>query len=86
MSAEVRPIGDALEIKGRRLRGELTREMPRPEKSLSKREVAEHYGVSTTTIDDWCRAQGMPWRRVGSRRKFRLSETDAWMRAAGKMD
>lgn len=84
MGAEVRRIDEALELRARRLRGETRRDV-RVERSFSKQEIAANYGVSPKTIDDWCRL-GMPWFRVGSRRKFRLSETDPWMRETGKMD
>lgn len=52
---------------------------------LTKPEIARHYAVTTTTIDTWSR-DGLPWHRVGARRKFRLSETDAWMQSTGRLD
>lgn len=56
----------------------------RREDFLSKPEIARKYAVTTTTIDTWSR-DGLPWHRVGARRKFLLSETDAWMESTGRL-
>lgn len=82
MDAQVIPIGAG---RGRR------RAAP-GEKFLSKKQVAEHYGVSTSTIDNWVREDDMPWHplrgRPGARprRRFLLSETDSWMERTGRLD
>jgi hypothetical protein len=39
--------------------------------------VARHYDVSTRTVRRW-REAGMPSRMMGSSRRFRLSEIEAW--------
>ena len=39
--------------------------------------VARHYNVSTRTVRRW-REAGMPSRILGSSRRFRLSEIEAW--------
>jgi len=39
--------------------------------------VARHYHVSTRTVRRW-REAGMPSKMLGSCRRFRLSEIEAW--------
>jgi hypothetical protein len=48
------------------------------ERWLSKQEIARHYSCTTTTIDTWAR-EGLPYQQLGRRRKFRVSECDAWL-------
>lgn len=84
MSAELRAIDGGLPTVPR------LRRAVSAERLLSKVELADHYGVSTSTVDNWAR-DGMPWHplrgRPGSRpkRKFRLSETDGWLVETGRM-
>lgn len=50
-----------------------------PERWVSKREVADHYGFSVR----WVEIQiglGMPARLIGGQRRLRLSDVDAWLR------
>ena len=50
-----------------------------PERWLSKREVADHYGFSVR----WVEIQiglGMPARLIGGQRRLRLSQVDEWLR------
>jgi len=45
----------------------------------TKRQIAEHYGLSTRTVDRKVE-EGMPFEYIGGRRRFKLSEVDAWLR------
>lgn len=81
--AQVRLIDEGLELRAQRLRGERVNVGGAPvERFLSKPAVAEFYDVTTRTVDEWCR-RGMPWHQRGSRRKFRLSETEGWLAGRG---
>lgn len=73
MSAQLKVIdGEGLESKPR-----LNRKPREREPFLSKRDAAEFYAVKPATIDYWCR-KGMPFHQKGGRRKFRVSEMEAW--------
>lgn len=49
-----------------------------PEPYLSRMAIAEHMGVSTGTIDRWCR-EGAPYETWGLRtKKFRATRVVAW--------
>lgn len=50
-----------------------------PERWLSKREVADHYGFSVRWVEIQI-GQGMPARLIGGQRRLRLTEVDAWLR------
>ena len=80
MSAQVRRLEDAHELRAQRLRGERVK---RPEGGsepyLSKQGAADHFDVSKATVDYWCR-KGMPFHQLGARRRFRVSEIEAWLR------
>jgi excisionase family DNA binding protein len=53
-----------------------------PEKWLSQKELAEHFGCSIRTVSTWQKA-GMPCLRVGSHPRFKASECEAWLTAKG---
>lgn len=44
---------------------------------VDERRVARHFGVSDRTVRRWT-AAGMPSRRYGGSRRFRLSQCEAW--------
>jgi hypothetical protein len=48
------------------------------EPELSKRQVAQHFGFSTRWVELRVR-EGMPSRMRGNRRRFLLSECEAWL-------
>jgi predicted DNA-binding transcriptional regulator AlpA len=48
------------------------------ERWVSKREVAEHFGFATRTVNRWL-AAGCPSRVMSNVRRFRISEVDAWL-------
>lgn len=78
MSASVRRIEDGIELRGQRLRGErqsVAQAVQEP--YLSKQDIADFYAVSKATIDLWCR-KGMPFAVRQGRRRFRVSECEAW--------
>ncbi len=45
---------------------------------LSKRQLAQHFGYSTRWVELKMR-EGMPSYIHGSQRRYRLSETEAWL-------
>lgn len=45
---------------------------------LTKRQVAAHYGFTTRWVE-LRMADGMPSELISSRRRFRLSEVEAWL-------
>jgi hypothetical protein len=47
---------------------------------VSKQQIARHFAVTPTCIDNWCRA-GMPFEYVGGRRRFKVSVCEAWHEA-----
>lgn len=47
---------------------------------VSVTEVAAHYGVSRATIYNLL-DRGLPSIKIGRSRRFRLSDTDAWLEA-----
>ncbi len=48
------------------------------ERWLTKREIAVHYAFSTRWVERM-QSAGMPSRAMGGRRRYRLSEVDAWL-------
>jgi transposase len=52
---------------------------------LDKREIAEHYGCSVRTVNEWLR-RGAPSAMIAGRRKFRLGKLDPWLRRAGVIE
>ena len=69
-------IGDFSKV---RARGRPQR-TPADERFLSKKDIAAHLGVSTTTVDTWCREKGMPYVTLhGTRRRFKVSEVERWL-------
>jgi phage terminase Nu1 subunit (DNA packaging protein) len=61
---------------GRRVAAELERTPER--RLLSKRAVAEHFGVSPRTIKAW-REKGCPALRVGRVSMFDVADVDRWL-------
>jgi excisionase family DNA binding protein len=45
---------------------------------LSKQNVAEKFGVSVQTIDNWRRHEGLPSFKLGTLVKFVEADIDAW--------
>lgn len=56
----------------------LRREFAQTEPWLAKKELARYFGVCSSTIDNWAR-NGMPYRQVGGRRRYRISSCEAWL-------
>lgn len=54
-------------------------------KWANKKQIAEYYGVTTRTIENWM-TEGLPYHQAGKHKKvlFNLAECDEWM--AGKKD
>ena len=48
------------------------------ERYCSKREIADHYGLSLRTIERW-QFDGCPSRLIGGVRRFRVSEVEQWL-------
>lgn len=46
---------------------------------LTKRQAAEHLGVTTRTIERWQQSAGLPVHWAGTRCRYRASELDRWM-------
>jgi hypothetical protein len=51
---------------------------PGPEPWVSKRQVAAHFGFSTRWVEMRVR-EGMPSQVIGGRRRFLVSECEAWL-------
>lgn len=67
-----------LEERDRRLLEKLAEiQAAKVDRPLTKRQVADHFGVTTATID---RDKGIPFFVVGSHRRYLLSEVDAYFR------
>jgi excisionase family DNA binding protein len=45
---------------------------------IDERALARYFGVSTRTVRRW-RREGMPSRRVGGGRRYRISLADVWL-------
>lgn len=61
---------------------------PEPPPGVSERwvsvtEVAQHLGVTRESIYRWVERRGLPGHKLGKLWKFRLSEVDHWVEAAG---
>jgi predicted DNA-binding transcriptional regulator AlpA len=52
------------------------------ERWLTKRQIAEHFGFTTRWVELRMR-EGLPSIRLGNRRRFRLSEVEAWLVSQG---
>ncbi len=50
---------------------------------VSKRVLARHLGFSTRWVELRHR-EGLPSQLVGGRRRYRISEVEAWLREAGR--
>ena len=46
---------------------------------LSKRQAAEHLGVTTRSIERWQRERGLPAHRAGTLCRYKASELDKWI-------
>ena len=53
-----------------------------PEPWVSVEAVADHLGVAKDSVYRWIDHRGLPAHRIGRLWKFKLSEVDAWVRAA----
>lgn len=59
------------------------REAKKPERWVGAAMVADHFGVTTKTIERW-RKKGMPSRKPpGQHRRYRISECDDWFQRLG---
>ena len=50
---------------------------------VTEQMVAAHFCVSGRTVRRYVQA-GMPFRRLGGRKRFRLSECEAWLAQRGR--
>jgi excisionase family DNA binding protein len=50
---------------------------------VSVHDVAKHLDVAKDSIYRWIERRGLPARKIGRLWKFKLSEVDEWVRAAG---
>lgn len=50
-----------------------------PEKWVSTKDIALHFGVTIETIRNWIRKETIPCHKVGKLWKFKISEVDAWV-------
>ncbi|QKE41973.1 MAG: helix-turn-helix domain-containing protein [Ferrovum myxofaciens] len=50
---------------------------------VSVEQIAEHLGVTRDSIYRWIDSKGLPAHRIGRLWKFKISEVDDWVRAAG---
>ena len=51
---------------------------------LKKKEVAERYGISVSSVNNYMR-QGMPYYRIGSKLvRFDPEEVEKWLKERGK--
>ncbi|MFI3168664.1 MAG: helix-turn-helix domain-containing protein [Faecalibacterium sp.] len=48
---------------------------------ISTKDIAEHLGVTTTTIHKWIKLGTIPCCKVGKLWKFKKSEVDAWVKS-----
>jgi excisionase family DNA binding protein len=51
---------------------------------VSVQDVAKHLGVAKDSVYRWIETRSLPARKIGRLWKFRLSEVDAWVEAAGE--
>lgn len=49
---------------------------------VSVEDVANHLGVVKDSVYRWIENRGLPAHKIGRLWKFKLSEVDAWVRAA----
>ena len=47
-----------------------------PQPPLNKRELAEHYKISTRTVDNWIANRQIPFRKIGALVRFDLAKVD----------
>lgn len=68
-------MGEVVDLQAARARRQ-------PEPWISKREAAEHLGVTPRTIDRWRAEKGLPCQKryPTSPTRFKRSELDAWYR------
>lgn len=50
---------------------------------VSTKDIAEHLGVTITTVRKWIVAETIPCSRVGKLWKFKKTEVDAWIKSGG---
>ena len=51
-----------------------------PKANASVKDVAEHFGVSESTVWRWLKNTDIPHRKVGDVTRFSLAELDEWAR------
>jgi excisionase family DNA binding protein len=59
---------------------------PMTEPWASVDDVAKHLGVAKDSIYRWIEHKGLPAHKIGRLWKFKLSEVDEWVRAAGAQE
>ena len=53
---------------------------------LKKKEVAERYGISVSSVNNYMR-QGMPYYKIGSKLvRFDIKDVEKWLREKGKYE
>jgi excisionase family DNA binding protein len=69
------------ELVKKAVREELAHNPPKPGKNyLDARELAEHYSVSRSTVQNWISEEGCPHIMRGKVLRFELAAVDAWFR------
>lgn len=69
------------ELVKKAVREELAHNPPKPTKNyLDTSELAEHYGISRTTVHTWIRDEGCPHILRGRVLRFELAAVEAWFR------
>ena len=51
---------------------------------LSAEEVAEYFGVTTTTVYRWCKEERIPCLKIGKHWRVRREELEAFLKEAEK--
>lgn len=53
---------------------------PKMEKTIGKKELSEQLGMCVRSIDRAMKEGGLPYYKIGSAVKFRVSEVEKWMK------
>ena len=69
------------ELVRKAVRDELTQSPPKPGKSyLDANEIATHYGISRSTVQNWISEEDCPHIMRGKVLRFELAAVEAWFR------
>jgi len=63
---------------------EESQKIPTPEKFLSRQEVAEQFRVTVQTIHSWTKNGRLPYKRIGRRIFYRMSDIENAMQSFSK--